>query len=479
MKYKYLILSLLLLSLTGCGNKEEEATNSSITLAPPKIEEVIVHSDNPQPMQVEKPEVQELEIKSRTKIMVSADNVDSFNKKEAEPIDMTQVIEDTPILSRFKSNISNIKFPKNYRVTGTATDGEKNTTLSISKMHSGELYTSINYEDILLEKFTPNDNTEVKEVYIISNKDGEVIEGKALSYSAVDTVSYSDFELLSISDATEYGNNYKLEATFIVDGQQTTGTLSISESMTVHSIKYNYNGMDYDLKVQTLLKLPKTINEFQKNDVTIEQMDLYTNYLHNAFVTKNNELTKTSNETTTPIISSIPQGYIDKKEDVDVELDDKGNIVTITSTKEYIYPNGDTVKEITVKDKDGNIIDTKTESKIVDNQIIPEQDTTNNIDEDTKEEESSSIPDNSKECILKPIIKIDENIIASELEDKLIAELTKLDPALGVNYKVVQPEDPTTITMDISYIGESNKAVLEKFLNKFADDNYTIILGWR
>ena len=120
MKYKCLIIALLLFSLTGC-NKDEVAQESNVSLTPPKIEENVVHSKNPQPMQVEKPEVEELEIKSRTKIMVSEENMDSFNKKEIEPVDVSQVEEETPILSRFRDNISNIKFPKNYRITGTLT----------------------------------------------------------------------------------------------------------------------------------------------------------------------------------------------------------------------------------------------------------------------------------------------------------------------------------------------------------------------
>ena len=468
MKYKCLIIALLLFSLTGC-NKEEVAQESSVSLTPPKIEDNVVHSKNPQPMQVEKPEVEELEIKSRTKIMVSEENMDSFNKKEIEPVDVSQVEEETPILSRFRDNISNIKFPKNYRITGTLTSEDKNTSISISKMSTGELYTSINYEDILLEQFTPNDNNEVKEVYIISNNGDEVIEGKALSYSAVEVTTYDDFELLSINDVKEYGNNYTIEGTFTINNQQITGTLIVSESMTIHAIYYSQDGMRYDLKVQTLLKMPKTVNEFQKNDVDVEQMDKYTNYLHNAFVTKSNELTQSDVEHTTPIVSSIPQGYTDKKDDVDVELDDKGNIVKITSIKKYIYPNGDTIEEITIKDKDGNILDTSIKSNVIND---TNQNTTEGMD-------NSTTPDNETEYVIKPIIKIDENITSTDLENRLIAELLKLDSSLGINYRVVVPEDPTTITMDISYIGESNKKVLEDFLNKFAEDNYTIILGWR
>lgn len=488
MKYKYLVLALLLFSLSGC-NKEEVTQESSISLTPPKVEETVVHSENPQPMQVEKPKVEELEIKSRTKIMVNEENMDSFNKKEVEPIDVSQVEEETPILSRFRDNISNIKFPKNYRVTGTLTGEDKNTSISISKMSTGELYASINYENILLEQFTPNDNNEVKEIYVVSNSGDENIEGKALSYSAVEFTTYDDFELLSINDVKEYGNNYTVEGTFTIDNQQITGTLTVSESMTIHTIDYSHNGMSYDLKVQTLLKMPKTVNEFQKNDIDVEQMDKYTNYLHNAFVTKSNELTQSNSEPETPIVSSIPQGYTDKKEDVDVELDDKGNIVKITSIKKYIYPNGDTIEEITIKDKDGNIVDTSIKSNIINdtnNNQNSNTDTNNETNQNITEEvdnnvntNDTTILDNEKECVIKPVIKIDENIISTDLENKLIAELLKLDPALGINYKVVVPEDPTTITMDISYIGESNQKVLEDFLNKFAEDNYTIILGWR
>lgn len=473
MKYRHLILITLLFALTGC-NKDEQVSSNSITLTPPKNEEIIIHSANPQPMEVEEKEIEDLEIKSRTKIMINNTNSQSYVKKDIETVDVNNIREETPILSRFRENISNIKFPKNYRIIGDIKNTDKSTSISISKMSSGELYVSINYDNILLEQFTPNDDTDIKDVYIISNIDGDVIEGKALSYSAVDITTYEDFKILSIIDVVESGNNYKVNAVFNVDNQQVNGTLIVSENMNVHSIKYNHNNLEYDLKVQTLLKLPKTINQFQMNNITTEQMDLYTTNLHNAFVTRENELSKSN---TTPIVSSIPQGYIDTKENVDVELDDKGNIIKINTIKEYTYPNGDTLKEITVKDKDGNIIETKLESHVTNSTTTPEESIQN---EPTEEITKEDITDTSViEHVLRPVIKIDENILANELEDKLIRELLQLDSSLGINYKVVMPEDPTTITMDISYVGEDNRIVLEKFLYKFAEDNYTIILGWR
>ena len=118
MRYK-LILILCCLTLVGCGKTEtiDEPVSSVVLEAPiTEIKESVVEEVT----QEYEEETPTFEVSNRTNIMVSDDNKDTFNKQEEQVEESTEeVVEEDPLLSRFKQNQDNIKLPANYKISGS------------------------------------------------------------------------------------------------------------------------------------------------------------------------------------------------------------------------------------------------------------------------------------------------------------------------------------------------------------------------
>lgn len=453
MKTKYLLIALSLVTLVGCG-KEVEITPDNIPdviLTPPITEDTTIDTEVEE--RVDK-QLKELQITDRTKIMVDEKNMDTFNKKETSTDNPSEeVVEENKLLSRFKENMANISFPLNYRVVGTAeVSADKTVNISVARMGTGSAYTCYNYGNILLEQFIVDDRLNYSDKYVSYKCDGFTANGRLKTDVASDMITFDDFRVAEISNVLKVGNNYKVDGSFIVGSTQVDGTITVGDNMNVYNLEFIKNGIIYELKIQTVLKMPKEQADFNVTDLTDEENATYCKYAANILKTEEVSTEDTSGD-------EIPtEGLVDTKESVDVKLDEFGNIVQIIVTKIYTYDNGDVINQIIVKDKDGSVISSD----------IKKQDNPQEI-ETVDEEEAylSSIE-------LKPTFALDENISAAELTESLKTYFVD-----NVVYEIVDIGDPTKFAVDFMFMGTLTKEEVESKVSKFAEENYTTVVEWR
>lgn len=267
MKKKSIIalLAVLLTALSGCGNKESQ---NIVTLAPPSPnpqyqEEVPIEEDTSSEVTPEKEP--ELKITNRTRIMVSDDGI--ISKTPSEPIDIDAVptAEDST-LTRFKKNVDKISMPKNYKVSGTAkSSSESDSTFTICYMDSGEYYFFSNFDTVTIELYTENTNDVTKPVYVkAKNSLGEVSGYVDATTAESVEETKNDFEMTSIDSVVKNGNNYNVTGSYIWGSEQMNGTVTVSDNYTVYNIESDDGTTKTSMKVQTLLKMPITISDFDR-----------------------------------------------------------------------------------------------------------------------------------------------------------------------------------------------------------------------
>lgn len=457
MKRKLILLTFCL-ALTGCGKEEQiviEDTPSSIVLELPQstqespiIEEVPEESTSVKPV---------FEVDNRTNIMVSDSNKDAFNQKTEpeESVETEEPEEENPLLSRFKQNQDNIKLPDNYKVSGTININEdKSVTLSVSYKDK-QAYTVYNYNDVVIEQFVV-DNTvgdNIKEVYGRVTNDTVDIKGKLPRCTDLNKSTYSDFKVLGVEYVSRKGNNYDVKSSFIINGEQVNGTITVGDNMNVYSINYDYNDTSYSLKVQTLLKMPIQISDFGAVTLTEEEYVLYNNHFNNVFFQIEVETTPVQQEES----EDVPSGWLAYDKSVKTDLDTNGNIVSINVIEVYTY--SDCIITVTTKkDFDGNIID-----RTVDNSSIT-----------VEEENEEGYP-----LTLKPTFALDENIMPDELTESITTYNSQYLKDGTVLFFVIDGEDPTKFYVDFIAKDTIDEGTLKRLIEKIAEDNFTTIVEWR
>ena len=427
MKYK-LILILCCLILVGCGKTEttDEPASSVVLEAPiTEVKESVVVEE---PQEYEE-EIPTFEVSNRTNIMVSDDNKDTFNKKE-EPVEESteEVVEEDPLLSRFKQNQDNIKLPANYKISGSVkVSDDKTVQLSVSRTKDKQCYLMYSYDDVLMEQFIVDDTVpdNIKEVYTYLSHDDLTIDGRLENYDMQPT-TYSDFKVLGVESVSRNGNNYKLTSSFVINGEQFNGTIIVGDNLNVYNINYVMYGLEYDVRVQTLLKLPKTKADYNASNITAEEASTYTEYIDNVFSV---DLPQVHNN------ENVADGWVSYDKKVETELDNSGNILYVTVVETYTYEDGSITVLKTKKDLEGNVLGTSVEHK-----------GSNVINEDTEVEESTEVE--SKSITQKPTFALDENLSAKQLEDALSSWINGSAASKSITYSIVDIGDPTKVAVD-------------------------------
>lgn len=459
MKYK-LILILCCLTLVGCGKTEtiDEPVSSVVLEAPiTEIKESVVEEVT----QEYEEETPTFEVSNRTNIMVSDDNKDTFNKQEEQVEESTEeVVEEDPLLSRFKQNQDNIKLPANYKISGSVkvTD-DKTVQLSISRTKDKQCYLMYSYDDVLMEQFIVDDTVpdNIKEVYTYLSHDDLTIDGRIENYDMQPT-TYSDFKVLGVEAVSRNGNNYKLTSSFVINGEQFNGTIVVGDNMNVYNINYTMYGLEYDVRVQTLLKLPKTKADYNANNITAEEASTYTEYIDNVFSVDLPQVHDNEN---------VMDGWVSYDKKVETELDDSGNILYVTVVETYTYEDGSITVLKTKKDLEGNVLGTSMEHK-----------GSNVINEDTEVEETTDVE--IKSITQKPTFVLDENLSAKQLEDALSSWINGSTENKSITYSIVDIGDPTKVAVDfVATEPISNESELKQIIEIFASNNYTTVVEWR
>lgn len=459
MRYK-LILILCCLTLVGCGKTEtiDEPVSSVVLEAPiTEIKESVVEEVT----QEYEEETPTFEVSNRTNIMVSDDNKDTFNKQEEQVEESTEeVVEEDPLLSRFKQNQDNIKLPANYKVSGSVkvTD-DKTVQLSISRTKDKQCYLMYSYDDVLMEQFIVDDTVpdNIKEVYTYLSHDDLTIDGRIENYDMQPT-TYSDFKVLGVEAVSRNGNNYKLTSSFVINGEQFNGTIVVGDNMNVYNINYTMYGLEYDVRVQTLLKLPKTKADYNANNITAEEASTYTEYIDNVFSV---DLPQVHDN------EYVVDGWVSYDKKVETELDDSGNILYVTVVETYTYEDGSITVLKTKKDLEGNVLGTSMEHK-----------GSNVINEDTEVEETTDVE--IKSITQKPTFVLDENLSAKQLEDALSSWINGSTENKSITYSIVDIGDPTKVAVDfVATEPISNESELKQIIEIFASNNYTTVVEWR
>lgn len=456
MKGKLILLACCLV-LTGCGKEEQiiEDTPSSVVLElPQSTQEPTIIEEEPDESTSTTPV---FEVDNRTNIMVSDSNKDTFNKKtEPEGTEETEEPEEeNPLLSRFKQNQDNIKLPDNYKVSGTINITEdKSVTLSVLYKDK-QAYTVYNYNGVVIEQFVV-DNTvgdNIKEVYGRLTNDTSDIKGKLPRCTDLNKSTYSDFKVLGVEYVSKKGNNYDVKSSFIINGEQVNGTITVGDNMNVYSINYDYNGINYSLKVQTLLKMPIQVSDFSAVNLTEDDYTTYCNYFNNVFSQTKEETKLVQQEES----EDVPSGWLTYDKSVKTDLDTNGNIISINVIEVYTYSDY-TITVTTKKDVDGNIID-----KIVNNSSITTEE---------KTEEGYSLT-------LKPTFALDENITPDELTKDITTYDSQYLKDGTILFFVVESEDPTKFYVDFVAKDTIDEGTLKSLIEKIAEDNFTNIVEWR
>lgn len=459
MRYK-LILILCCLTLVGCGKTEtiDEPVSSVVLEAPiTEIKESVVEEVT----QEYEEETPIFEVSNRTNIMVSDDNKDTFNKQEEQVEESTEeVVEEDPLLSRFKQNQDNIKLPANYKISGSVkvTD-DKTVQLSISRTKDKQCYLMYSYDDVLMEQFIVDDTVpdNIKEVYTYLSHDDLTIDGRIENYDMQPT-TYSDFKVLGVEAVSRNGNNYKLTSSFVINGEQFNGTIVVGDNMNVYNINYTMYGLEYDLRVQTLLKLPKTKADYNANNITAEEASTYTEYIDNVFSVDLPQVHDNEN---------VMDGWVSYDKKVETELDDSGNILYVTVVETYTYEDGSITVLKTKKDLEGNVLGTSMENK-----------GSNPVSENTEVEESTDVE--TKPITQKPTFALDENLSAKQLEDALSSWINGIAESKSITYSIVDIGDPTKVAIDfVATNPVSSETELKQIIEVFASNNYTTVVEWR
>lgn len=458
MKYK-LILILCCLTLVGCGKTIDEPVSSVVLEAPiTEVKESVVEEVT---QEHEEEETPTFEVSNRTNIMVSDDNKDTFNKKE-EPVEESteEVVEEDPLLSRFKQNQDNIKLPANYKVSGSVKVSDNKTVqLSVSRTKDKQCYLMYSYDDVLMEQFIVDDTVpdNIKEVYTYLSHDDLTIDGRLENYDMQPT-TYSDFKVLGVESVSRNGNNYKLTSSFVINGEQFNGTIIVGDNLNVYNINYVMYGLEYDVRVQTLLKLPKTKVDYNASNITAEEASTYTEYIDNVFSVDLPQVHDNEN---------VTDGWVSYDKKVETELDDSGNILYVTVVETYTYEDGSITVLKTKKDLECNVLGTSMEHK-----------GSNVINEDTEVEESTDVE--SKSITQKPTFALDENLSAKQLEDALSSWINGSAASKSITYSIVDIGDPTKVAVDfVATEPISDESELKKIIEIFASNNYTTVVEWR
>ena len=456
MRYK-LILILCCLTLVGCGKTEtiDEPVSSVVLEAPiTEIKESVVEEVT----QEYEEETPTFEVSNRTNIMVSDDNKDTFNKQEEQVEESTEeVVEEDPLLSRFKQNQDNIKLPANYKISGSVkvTD-DKTVQLSISRTKDKQCYLMYSYDDVLMEQFIVDDTVpdNIKEVYTYLSHDDLTIDGRIENYDMQPT-TFSDFKVLGVEAVSRNGNNYKLTSSFVINGEQFNGTIIVGDNMNVYNINYTMYGLEYDLRVQTLLKLPKTKADYNANNITPEEVATYTEYIDNVFSV---DLPQVHDN------EYVVDGWVSYDKKVETKLDESGNILYVTVIETYTYEDGDITILKTRKDLKGNVLGTEIEYK---------GSTQVGVTEETDSDESVTFTQ-------RPTFVLDENLSAKQLEEALSDWIDKTESSKVFTYTIVDIGDPTKVAVDFTATNPvSSETELKQIIEVFASNNYTTVVEWR
>jgi hypothetical protein len=456
MRYK-LILILCCLTLVGCGKTEtiDEPVSSVVLEAPiTEIKESVVEEVT----QEYEEETPTFEVSNRTNIMVSDDNKDTFNKQEEQVEESTEeVVEEDPLLSRFKQNQDNIKLPANYKISGSVkvTD-DKTVQLSISRTKDKQCYLMYSYDDVLMEQFIVDDTVpdNIKEVYTYLSHDDLTIDGRIENYDMQPT-TYSDFKVLGVEAVSRNGNNYKLTSSFVINGEQFNGTIVVGDNMNVYNINYTMYGLEYDVRVQTLLKLPKTKADYNASNITPEEVATYTEYIDNVFSV---DLPQVHDN------EYVVDGWVSYDKKVETKLDESGNILYVTVIETYTYEDGDVTILKTRKDLEGNVLGTEIEYK--------------GSTQVGETEETDS--DESVIFTQRPTFALDENLSAKQLEDALSDWIDDTEGSKVFTYTIVDIGDPTKIAVDFTATKPvSSETELKQIIEIFASNNYTTVVEWR
>lgn len=272
MKAKMLtiVLALSILTLCGCGNKD---MHEAVTLAPPPSPNVQVEEAPEEiPNDVQEQDVEpELQITNRTRIMVNDSN--TVSKTPTEPIDVdAEPTEEDSTLSRFKKNIDKISMPKNTKISGTIkSSSESDSVFTVCYMESGEYYFFDNYDTFTLELYTENVKDKTKPIYIkAKNSSGEKSGYVDAEVAEQVEETKNDFRMTSIDSVIKNGNNYSVKGSYIWGGEQCDGIVTVGDNYTVYNIETDDGINKTSMKVQTLLKMPVTVSDFNRMDKLTE-----------------------------------------------------------------------------------------------------------------------------------------------------------------------------------------------------------------
>ena len=278
-----LVIGIATLILTGCSksitiqsevDSDSIGSDSTVTLEAPRVvddntDEMLAVVDDGS-TQTEKTE----SFTITDKAVINAET-DDFNKQEpmpssAEP--MSTPIADT-LLSKMQDNMPNIKFPTNFRFTGTVEDANRNEEdLTVAVMNKNGIYVCMQKNSATLEYACNNLNVYDPDVfykYSLGGVDTLFYITGLDSYSTGIANYYNEpFKVSGITAATKNGVTIDISGRFYVFGEECTGTVNVGDGNTVLNMQVqSSSGKAYNGKIQTILKLPKTVESFSTDKV--------------------------------------------------------------------------------------------------------------------------------------------------------------------------------------------------------------------
>lgn len=285
------------LILTGCSksitissevNSDSVNSDSTVTLEAPRVvddntDEMLAVVDDGS-TQTEKTE----SFTITDKAVINAET-DDFNKQETAPsTEPTSTPVTDTLLSKMQDNISNIKFPTNFRFTGTVEDANRNEEdLTVAVMNKNGIYVCMQKNSATLEYACNNLNVYDPDVfykYSLGGVDTLFYVTGLDSYSTGIASYYNEpFKVGGITAATKNGVTTDISGRFYVFGEECTGTVNVGDGNTVLNIQVqSSNGKAYNGKIQTILKLPKTVESFSTDKVYQDSTVL--TYVKNCYV---------------------------------------------------------------------------------------------------------------------------------------------------------------------------------------------------
>lgn len=364
MRSKVLLVSIVtILILTGCSKNitigsatDDSSTDSesTVTLEAPRV--VDENTDEMMAM-VDDGTTKEEKTESFTitdKAVINAET-DDFNKQDqVESAEPTSTPVTDTLLSKMQDNMANIKFPVNFRFTGTLEDADRNEEdLTIAVMSKNGIYVCMQKNSATLEYACNNLNVYDPDVfykYSLNGTDTLFYITGVDSYSTGIANYYNEpFKVGGITAATKNGVTTDISGRFYVFGEECTGTVNVGDGNTVLNIQVqSSSGKAYNGKVQTILKLPKTVESFSTDKVYQDSTVL--TYVKNCYTNAEQFVEDSINMNTVESADPTPTALSDNVNENETDL-------VPTATPEVSADSHNSVIYIAVPDENMTIAD--------------------------------------------------------------------------------------------------------------------------